>query len=128
MLQYCNFYCQPCCNSSTRFLIWQYLLTIFLSVSIETPFLFSLIVVINLLNSLQVHPGGYLILFQLLIVVIYCDIKGRTLFWVAQVIGDFRFRRKNLYANYLQFQIWYQAFGEKVLRICLIVSLHFWPS
>ena len=32
----------------------------------------------NLLNSLQVHPDVYSFLFQLLILVIYCGIRGRT--------------------------------------------------
>ena len=41
---------------------------------------FKIKLVINLLNSVQVHPGGYLVLFQLLIVVIYCGTRGRTLF------------------------------------------------
>ena len=51
----------------------------------------SLIVVINLLNSLQVHPGSYLILLQLLIVIL-----SETGHWAAPIIGNFRFSWKNL--------------------------------
>ena len=54
----------------------------------------SLIVVGNLLNSLQVHPGGYLILFQLLIVV-----SKAGLYLVIPSYGDFIFRRKKLHVN-----------------------------